>query len=100
MCAYQVFSLPLMILRPDKETEATIAPLRRQIEQSQRLGLTIPSGNSNSSTTDPQWHDALCFGRISVGPTFLIIVVNSNRRLTPAISGKGKLARLLREQKA
>jgi hypothetical protein len=57
----------------DKGTEATIAPFLRQIEQLHRLGSTIPSGKSSSSTTDPQWHEALCFARITVGPTFLIM---------------------------
>jgi hypothetical protein len=57
----------------DKGTEATIAPFLRQIEQSHRLGSTIPRGKSSSSTTDPQWHEALCFARITVGPTFLIM---------------------------
>jgi hypothetical protein len=57
----------------DNGTEATIAPFLRQIEQLHRLGSTIPSGKSSSSTTDPQWHEALCFARITVGPTFLIM---------------------------
>jgi hypothetical protein len=57
----------------DKGTEATIAPFLRQSEQLHRLGSTIPWGKSSSSTTDPQWHEALCFARITVGPTFLIM---------------------------
>jgi hypothetical protein len=34
---------------PANGTDATIAPLRRQIEQSQRRGSTIPSGRFSSS---------------------------------------------------
>ena len=56
-----------------KGTVATIAPFLRQIEQLHRLGSTIPWGKSSSSTTDPQWHEALCFARIAVGPTVLIM---------------------------
>jgi len=53
--------------------DPAVAPFLRQIEQSHRLGSTIPRGKSSSSTTDPQWHEALCFARITVGPTFLIM---------------------------
>ena len=44
-------SSPCRTLTPDSFTEATTAPLRRQMEQSQRLGFSIPFGKSNSSTT-------------------------------------------------
>jgi hypothetical protein len=50
-------------------TEATTAPLRRQIEQSQRRGLTMPSGRFSRSTTAPQWHAARWCALMVVGPT-------------------------------
>ena len=44
---------------PEIGTEATMAPRRRQREQSQRRGSTTPSGRLSSSTTAPQWQLAL-----------------------------------------
>ncbi len=52
--------------------DATTAPLRRQMEQSQRLGLTIPSGRLSSKTTEPQWQLSRCWGRMTVSPTWCI----------------------------
>ncbi len=52
--------LPCKMRMPDSGTEATMAPRRRQSEQSQRRGSTTPSGKLSSSTTAPQWQLALC----------------------------------------
>src|ERR1700761_6779582 len=57
---------------PDSGTEATMAPLRRHMEQSQRRGSTMPSGRLSSSSTAPQWQLAVCLSLISVEPTCLI----------------------------
>jgi len=38
-------SAPLTIFNPDKGTDPTIVPLRRQIEQLHLRGSTMPSGN-------------------------------------------------------
>ena len=62
---------------PDIGTVATIAPLRRQSEQSQRRGSTMPSGRSSSRTTFPQWQEARCLGLMSVPPTFLTMFVSA-----------------------
>src|ERR1035437_1481341 len=86
---------PLIILRPARGTDATIAPFRRQIEQSHRRGSTIPSGKSSSSTTAPQWHVARCFGFMTVFPTCLIMLVspsvlhNVEAKLWPACGSSG-----------
>lgn len=71
---------PCTTLIPARGTDATIVPLRRHIEQSHLRGLTIPSGESSSSTTAPQWHDARCFCWISVPPTRLIIFFQSEMK--------------------
>jgi hypothetical protein len=60
---------------PDSGTDATMAPLRRHIEQSHRLGSTMPSGKSSSSTTAPQWHGARCFVLISTPLPVLIFII-------------------------
>src|SRR5690606_27558882 len=44
-------------------------PLRRHREQSHLRTSTSPSGRSNSSSTEPQWHVALCLGRIGTPST-------------------------------
>src|SRR6516165_6377530 len=66
-----------MMRRPDRGTEATMAPFLRQIEQLHRSGSTIPLGRVSSNTTAPQWQDARCFGEISVAPTCLITALTS-----------------------
>jgi hypothetical protein len=65
-------SSPWRTLIPGRGIDATTVPFLRQMEQLQRLALTIPSGRSSSRTTLPQWHDARCFPLIWVPPTSLI----------------------------
>src|SRR3546814_17170835 len=43
------------------------------MEQSQRLGSTMPSGRSSSSSTAPQWHVARCLAWMVTPPTPLSI---------------------------
>src|SRR6476659_2796318 len=59
---------------PLNDTEATTAPLRLQMEQSQRLGSTMPCGGSSSNSTAPQWHVARCLRRIRTPATSVITV--------------------------
>src|SRR5574343_601881 len=66
---------------PSSFTDATMAPLRRQIEQSQRRGRSMPLGSVSASTTPPQWQRAVCTGWIRVSPTCLII------RVAPVVKG-------------
>ena len=67
------------IVIPASGTEATIAPLRLQIEQAQRRGSTIPFDKSNSSITAPQRQDARCFALILVPPTSFIMFTSKAR---------------------
>src|SRR3546814_17433401 len=54
---------------PCSATAATTAPLRRQMEQSQRRGSTIPYGRARSSSTAPQCQEARFVGCLATPPT-------------------------------
>ena len=58
---------------PESGTDATTAPLRRQMEQSHRRGFSMPLGRSSSSSTAPQWHVARCLGWMGTPSTSLSI---------------------------
>src|SRR5690606_28778360 len=64
-------SRPAATRRRCSGTVATIVPLRRHSEQSQRRGSTTPSGSSTSSRTAPQWQLARCTGWIGTPPMTL-----------------------------
>src|SRR3546814_17178388 len=51
---------PLTMRSPASDTDATTAPLRRQMEQSQRLGSTMPSRRSSPRYPAPLSHVARC----------------------------------------
>ena len=71
-------------------TDATTAPFLRQIEQSQRRGSSIPLGNVSSSTTAPQWQDALC-GLLILTPSTSLITGRFLLQYNASITGAALL---------
>ena len=79
---YDCDSLSMQSILGTMRRRPTIAPFRRQIEQSQRRGLTMPSGNSSSRMTAPQWHERRCIGLMATPPTDLIMGASRGPRAT------------------
>lgn len=84
-------SAPCMMRMPASSTEATMAPLRRQMAQSQRRG-SMPSGRCSSSTTALQWQLAVWYSRMGVLPTRLIMVACGMSGIGLMVAGLGRAA--------